>query len=91
MKMKLASLSLVLMMAGLPATARADEYNPRRAGHPLQIIAYVLYPVGVTIDWLIFRPAWLLGQKEPLRALFGFKPLPPEKADPPPPANDERD
>ncbi len=78
MKTKLATLSLVLMMVGLPATARADEYNPRRAGHPLQIIAYVLYPVGVTIDWLIFRPAWLLGQKEPLRALFGFKPLPPE-------------
>ncbi len=78
MKTKLATLGLVLLMAGLPAMAFADEYNPRRAGHPLQIIAYVLYPVGVTLDRLIFRPAWSLAQHEPLRALFGFKPLPPK-------------
>ena len=77
MKTKLTTLCLVTMMAAMPATAVADEYNPRRAGHPLQIIAYVLYPVGVGLDRLIFRPAWSLGQKEPLRALFGFKPLPP--------------
>ena len=78
MKTKLTTLCLVMMMAAIPATAVADEYNPRRAGHPLQIIAYVLYPVGVTLDRLIFRPAWSLAQREPLRALFGFKPLAPE-------------
>ncbi len=80
MKTKLTTLCLVMMMAAIPATAVADEYNPRRAGHPLQIIAYVLYPVGVTLDRLIFRPAWSLAQREPLRALFGFKPLAPEAA-----------
>ncbi len=91
MKTKLATLCLALMMAGLPATAVADEYNPRRAGHPLQVIAYVLYPVGVTLDWLLFRPAWLLAQREPLRALFGFKPLPPETPAEPQAADAEED
>ena len=82
MKTTLATVCLLLMIACLPATAGADEYNPRRAGHPLQIIAYVLYPVGVTLDRLIFRPAWSLGQTESLRALFGFKPLPPQAPEP---------
>ena len=85
MKTTLATLCLLLMIACLPATAEADEYNPRRAGHPLQIIAYVLYPVGVTLDRLIFRPAWSLGQTESLRAVFGFKPLPPQSSQAPGP------
>ena len=55
--------------AALPAAA--DEYNPRRAGHPLRIIAYGLHPIGVAIDYLVMRPAHWLGHIEPLRTIFG--------------------
>lgn len=55
------------------APASADEYDPQRAGHPLRIAAYVLHPVGVALDYLIFRPAHWLGHHEPIRTIFGHE------------------
>lgn len=54
-------------------TARGiwDDYDARQAGHPLRIAAYVLHPVGVIVDRLIFRPAWWIGSHEPFHTLFG--------------------
>jgi hypothetical protein len=58
-----------------PATHRSvphgERYEPLRAGHPVRIIAYALHPVGVILDYLIFRPVHWLGSHEPLRTLFG--------------------
>lgn len=64
------------LLAGLTlwlaaGTARADEYDPKKAGHPLRIVAYVVHPIGVTLDYLILRPAWWIGSYEPFRTLFG--------------------
>jgi hypothetical protein len=47
------------------------NYEPLRAGHPLRIVAYVLHPVGVILDYAIFRPFYWIGSHEPLRTLFG--------------------
>ncbi len=52
---------------------RGSNYDPHRAGHPLRIVAYVLHPIGVTLDYLIFRPAYWLGSHEPLKTLFGVQ------------------
>jgi hypothetical protein len=52
-------------------SARADEHDPQRSGHPLRIVAYALHPVGVIVDTLVFRPAHWLVHHEPLRTLFG--------------------
>jgi hypothetical protein len=60
-----------LLLSALPAAA--DEYDPRRAGHPLRILAYVLHPVGVAFDYLVFRPAHWVGHHEPLRTIFGHR------------------
>ncbi|MFI5317013.1 MAG: hypothetical protein ACHQ6T_15035 [Myxococcota bacterium] len=65
--------ALALALLGAPAQAATTRYNPLRAGHPLRIIAYVLHPVGVIADELLFRPAWWLGTHEPLRTLFGVE------------------
>ena len=56
------------------AAGAADAYDPRRAGHPLRIAAYALHPVGVILDYLIFRPAWFIGGFEPIRTLVGREP-----------------
>jgi hypothetical protein len=70
----LRALALALLLAlVLPGAARADDYDPQRAGHPLRIVAYVLHPVGVALDYLIFRPAHWLGSHEPLRTIFGHR------------------
>ena len=52
----------------VPALA---SYEPLQAGHPLRVLAYVLHPVGVVLDYVILRPAYWLGSHEPLKTLVG--------------------
>jgi hypothetical protein len=64
-------LAAALLVGASPAVA--DDYEPERAGHPLRIVAYVLHPVGVLLDYLIFRPAhWVVSHK-PLDEIFGHE------------------
>lgn len=49
----------------------ADDYKSRDAGFPLRIVAYAVYPAGVVLDYLIFRPAYWVGSHEPFRTVFG--------------------
>jgi len=65
---------LVLLFAAVPAFGADDseaEYDPTETAHPLRIVGYVLHPVGVVLDTLIFRPAHWLGSKKPIRTLVG--------------------
>jgi len=58
-----AGLAFCVLALAHAAPARADEYDARRAGHPLRVVAYVVHPVGVALDWLLFRPAhWVVSQ-----------------------------
>ena len=66
-----AMLCAVAMLTASPVLA--DEYDEDSAGHPLRLIAYVLYPVGVAIDYLIMRPAHWLVSQEPMKTVFGHK------------------
>ena len=53
------------------AVSRMAPYEPLRAGHPLRIIAYALHPIGVILDYAIFRPAYWIGSHEPIKTLVG--------------------
>ncbi len=66
-----AALLAACLAFGAAAPAAADEYNAKRAGHPLRIVAYVLHPLGVLIDFILLRPAHWIGSQEPLRTVFG--------------------
>jgi hypothetical protein len=70
------ALALVTAIAALALAvpAQADRYDPQKAGHPMRILAYIVHPVGVMLDLLIFRPAHWLGSKEPLATVFGHEP-----------------
>ena len=65
-----------LLAASVPGPARADPYDPKRAGHPLRIAAYVAYPVGVLLDYLIFRPAHWLAHRESVKPIVGHESYP---------------
>ena len=65
-----AVLATALLATAGPSFA-AERYDSKRAGHPLRVIAYVLHPVGVALDYLIFYPAWVIGGHEPFRTLSG--------------------
>jgi hypothetical protein len=66
-------LALGMMAIASATPSRADDYDEKSAGHPLRIIAYVLHPVGVAIDYLLLRPAHWLGNREPLKTIFGHE------------------
>jgi len=70
---RLVSGLILVAMLGMAAPAAADEHDPERSGHPLRVVAYVLHPVGVILDTLIFRPAHFLVSIRPLKALFGHQ------------------
>jgi hypothetical protein len=73
--MRLIRVLVVTLLLCTAFSARAEEayYDPQRAGHPIRIAAYVLHPVGVLIDYLLLRPAWWVGQREPARTIFGVQ------------------
>ena len=68
-----ACLALGFLLTGAPGLAGADDYDSARAGHPLRVIGYIVYPVGVLVDTLIFRPAHWIVSHEPLQSFFGHE------------------
>jgi hypothetical protein len=66
-----AALASGLLFAAAPALG--EEYDSEDSGHPLRIAAYLVHPVGVVIDTLIFRPAHWIVSFEPFKTLFGHE------------------
>lgn len=60
----------VLLLAG-SAQAGYDDYDDYTDSHPLRLIAYVLHPVGYTIEWLALRPLHALFTQPELQPIFG--------------------
>ena len=67
----LALATLLTLTSGLPG--QADEYDSSNAGHPVRIVAYVLHPVGVLLDYLLLRPAHWIVSQEPMSTIFGHE------------------
>lgn len=66
-------LASILMLTSTASLGRASEHDSTMAGHPLRIVAYVLHPVGVVLDYLIFRPAHWIASHEPIQTLVGHE------------------
>lgn len=71
LRRSLAALLVVAGLAVLAGPAGADEYDPHRAGHPLRVVAYLVHPIGVALDYLLFRPAHWVGSQPVIRTIFG--------------------
>jgi len=67
-------LAIAFVSLALASAARADDYDPEEAGNPVRIVAYVLHPFGVAIDYLVMRPARWVVNREPFRTIFGNDP-----------------
>jgi hypothetical protein len=70
---RVVALALLLALSVAAPRAGADPHDPEEAGNPVRIAAYLLHPVGVALDWLIFRPAHWLVNREPFRTIFGHE------------------
>ena len=68
-----ATLAAFLLALSIANPSAADEYDSNNAGHPLKMVAYLLHPVGVVIEYLILRPAHWIGSHEPFKTAFGHE------------------
>src|SRR5437773_7523114 len=59
----------VLFLVG-PVLAYHDEYDDSES-NPLRVAAYILHPVGFTLEWLVFRPMHALVSQPDLEPISG--------------------
>jgi hypothetical protein len=52
------------------AVEGADDYDDSQA-HPLRIAAYLIHPIGYTLEWLVTRPFHELVAQPDLAPVFG--------------------
>jgi hypothetical protein len=71
MRIPLVLLLVVALQA--PALAQAAEYRPRKSGHPVRVVAYLLHPIGFLLDRGLFYTAWLIGRQDYIAPLVGMK------------------
>ena len=69
-----AAAGLLLIGLAFASPSAAHDHDVEEVGNPIRLAAYVLHPVGVALDYLIFRPAHWLVSFEPLSTLFGHEP-----------------
>jgi hypothetical protein len=65
-----ALLAVTLGCAAGPAWAVPDAYDDSQS-EILRVAAYLVYPVGFTAEWLIFRPFHYLVSRPYLEPVFG--------------------
>jgi hypothetical protein len=51
----------------------ADDYDDSQS-HPLRLLAYVIHPVGYTLEWLTMRPFHEFVAQPDLEPIFGHQP-----------------
>jgi hypothetical protein len=68
-----ALLSLLLVCTAGTANAIPDDYDDSQS-NPLRVAAYLIYPAGFTLEWLIFRPFHLLVSQPYADRFFGHRP-----------------
>jgi hypothetical protein len=60
----------LLGSAQLSFAGGADDYDDSQS-HPLRLAAYVIHPIGYTLEWLVTRPFHELIAQPDLAPIFG--------------------
>jgi hypothetical protein len=68
----LTEVAAVFFLVG-PAAAYVDEYDDYEDSHPLRLIAYVIHPIGFSLEWLVTRPIHALVSQPELEPVFGHQ------------------
>jgi hypothetical protein len=65
--------AVTILATASSARAQADAYDDSQS-HPLRIAAYLLHPIGYTLEWLVTRPFHELVAQPDLEPLTGHEP-----------------
>jgi len=60
----------LLGSAQLSFAGGADDYDDSQS-HPLRLAAYIIHPIGYTLEWLVTRPFHELIAQPDLAPIFG--------------------
>ncbi len=66
---------LITLILSATAPAYFDDYDDSQS-NPLRVVAYVIHPVGYTLEWLVARPLHALVSQPELEPVFGHTPHP---------------
>ncbi len=75
----IAILAGALMLA--PGRASVHEYDRDDTDYPLRIVAYVLHPIGIAMEYVILRPIHYLVSQPNSSVVFGHDVTEPEDYD----------
>jgi len=65
-------LSAIVGLSAGRAVAVPDDYDDTQS-HPLRVAAYLISPVGYTLEWLVFRPFHYIVSQPVLDRVFGHR------------------
>jgi hypothetical protein len=51
--------------------ASAHDYDRDDDGHPLRLVAHVMHPFGLALEYAIFRPVHDIASRPKLNIIFG--------------------
>lgn len=67
---------LLCALTVLSVPTQADRYRRGASDNPFRLVSYVVYPVGLLAEYVVFRPVhWVVSQPT-LDVVFGHKPTP---------------
>ncbi|MBI1291506.1 hypothetical protein GC173_09725 [bacterium] len=73
MKMKALVAGLAIATMAMVSTAHADRYTRATNDNPLRFVRYVVQPVGLLVEYVVYRPIhWVVSQPN-LDIVFGHE------------------
>jgi hypothetical protein len=69
-KLIMAVAAVALLGSAQLSFAGADDYDDSQS-HPLRLAAYIIHPIGFTLEWLVTRPFHELVAQPDLAPVFG--------------------
>ncbi len=73
MKKKLTIALLAMFVISAAAPTMAHRYRRAQNDHPMRLVAYVLHPVGIAVEYAVMRPIHELVSQPDLDIWFGHE------------------
>ncbi len=74
MKKLIGTVVAAVWLVGMPVGARAHDAYDDSESHPLRLVAYAVYPIGFTLEWLVMRPLHFMVSHPQAEPVFGHVP-----------------
>lgn len=65
---------MIALLLALGSTAMAHRYQRSEDGNPLRLIGYIMHPIGVALEFAIFRPMHELASQPNWDIWLGHQP-----------------